>query len=230
MSAQIRILLGVAVTVAAIAALWLLAVAPEREQASSLGAQVALATQARDAALTRAATAEAARARYGRDYATVARLGKAVPVSADVPSLVFQLESVARRAKVDFRAVSVLDRQADSAPATAAGAAAKTSGGVEPAPFSFRFEGDFFGLQRLLRQIDRFTRVDGTQVAVNGRLLTIDGVTMSPGRSGLPKIQGMIIARAYVADLPAALPSSTPAAGTAPAGTPTATTASQVTP
>lgn len=228
MSAQIRTLLGVAVTVAAIAALWLLAVAPEREQASSLGSQLALATQARDAALTRAATAEAARSRYGRDYATVARLGKAVPVSADVPSLVFQLESVARRAKVDFRAVSVLDRQAESAPA--AGAAAKTSGGVEPAPFSFRFEGDFFGLQRLLKQIDRFTRVDGTQVAVNGRLLTIDGVTLSPGRSGLPKIQGMIIARAYVADLPPALPSSTPAGGTAPAGTPTATTASQVTP
>jgi hypothetical protein len=228
MSAQIRFVLGIAVTVGVIAALWLLAVAPEREQAADLGAQVALAEQTRDAALNRAATAEAARGRYGRDYATVARLGKAVPVSADVPSLVFQLESAARRAKVDFRAVTVLDRQAAS-PAPATGAAA-ASGGVQPAPFSFKFEGDFFGLQRLLKRIDQFARVKGTQVSVNGRLLTIDGVTMNPGRSGLPRIQGLITARAYVADLPAALPAA--GAGAAPAadGTPTATTASQVTP
>ena len=228
MSAQIRLLLGIAVTVGVLAALWLLAVAPEREQAAELGAQVALAEQARDTALNRAATAESARARYGRDYATVARLGKAVPVSADVPSLVFQLESAARRAKVDFRAVTVLDRQASS-PAPATGAAA-ASGGVEPTPFSFKFEGDFFGLQKLLSRIDRFTQVKGTQVAVNGRLLTIDGITMNPGRSGLPEIQGLITARAYVADLPAAIPAAgTPAAAAAP-GTPTATTASQVTP
>ena len=227
MSAQIRLLLGIAVTVGVLAALWLLAVAPERERAADLATQVATAEQARDAALNRAVTAEAARGRYGRDYATVARLGKAVPANTDVPSLVFQLESAARRAKVDFRAVTVLDTQ-KTAP-KADGTATAASGGIEPAPFSFKFEGNYFGLQKLLAQVDRFSRVKGTQVSVNGRLLTIDGVSLNASRAGLPEIQGLITARAYVADLPAALPAAGTAAG-APAGTPTTTTASQVTP
>ena len=228
MTAQTRLALAIALTAAVLAALWLVAVAPERQQAADLGTQLAVAEQTRDAALSRAVTAEAARGRYARDYATVARLGKAVPTTADVPSLVFQLESAARRAKVDFRAVTVLDSQEASAPSTGSTSTATSSGGIKPAPFSFKFEGDFFGLQKLLHQIDRFSRVKGTQVSVNGRLLTIDGVTLNPGRAGLPRIQGLVTARAYVADLPAALPAAE-AAG-ASAATPTTTTASQVTP
>ena len=152
----------------------------------------------------------------------MARLGKAVPVNADVPSLVFQLETAARRAKVDFRAVSVLD----STP-TPSNTPASRDGrrwGVQAAPFSFKFEGTYFGLQKLLAAVDRFSRVKGTQVAVNGRLLTIDGLSLSPGRGGLPRIGGTITARAYVADLPDPLPS-----GAEAAGSPTMTTASQET-
>ena len=231
MSAQIRILLGVAVTAAAIAALWLLAVAPEREQA------VEPRRPGRGGHAGPRRSTDPRGDRRGRALALRPRLRDRRPArqgrSGQRRRAVARLPARERRAPREGR----LPRRQRARPPgrtaprpPTASAAAKTSGGVEPAPFSFRFEGDFFGLQRLLNQIDRFTRVDGTQVAVNGRLLTIDGVTMSPGRSGLPKIQGMIIARAYVADLPAALPSSAPAAGTAPAGTPTATTASQVTP
>jgi Tfp pilus assembly protein PilO len=219
MSEPGKILLSVVALVAAVAAAWVLVLAPKREQAAKLQTQVVAAELQRDAALARAAEAEQARAAYDRDYATVARLGKAVPVNADVPSLVFQLETAARRAKVDFRAVSVLD----STPTP--GGTAASAGGVQAAPFSFEFEGTYFGLQKLLAAIDRFSRVKGTQVAVNGRLLTIDGLSLSPGRGGLPRIGGTITARAYVADLPDPLPG-----GTQPAGAPTvSTTASQET-
>jgi hypothetical protein len=72
--------------------------------------------------------------------------------------------------------------------------------------------------------------VKGTRVSVDGRLLTIDGVTLTPGRQGLPKIQGLVTAKAYVADLPSALPAAgAPAAG-APAGSSTVAPAAQVTP
>ncbi|MBA3747231.1 MAG: hypothetical protein H0W96_07010 [Solirubrobacterales bacterium] len=225
MSARNSLLLGIVATIAAIAALWVLVLAPKREQAAQLGSRVALAEQARDAALNRARTAEAARAGYERDYATVARLGKAVPENADVPSLVFQLEAAARKAKVDFRSVSVLDP-----PATPTSGAPTAGGGIQPSPFSLKFEGGFFELQKLLSRVDRFSRVKGTQISVNGRLLTIDGVTLSPAPGGLPRMQGIVTARAYVADLPAVLPS----AGTRPAGlagqAATATPASEVTP
>ena len=217
-----KILLSVVALIAAVAAAWVLLLAPERENAARLQAQVVAAELQRDGALARAADAERARAAYSRDYATVARLGKAVPVSADVPSLVFQLESAARRAKVDFRAVSVLD--STPTPDKTATTATSAGGGVQAAPFSFGFEGTYFGLQKLLAAVDRFSRVKGTQVAVNGRLLTIDGLSLSPARGGLPRIGGTITARAYVADLPDPLPS-----GAGAAGAPTMTTASQET-
>jgi hypothetical protein len=98
-------LLGIAAVIAALVAVWVLALAPKRELAN----RIVLAEGTRDAAVTRAAAGDRARATYDRDYAAVARLGKAVPANADVPSLVVQLETAARRAKVDFRAVSVLD-------------------------------------------------------------------------------------------------------------------------
>jgi hypothetical protein len=228
MSTRDRSVLAIVGTIGLLAALWLLAVAPKRHEAATLAARVTQAEQRRDAATARAATAEGARATYARDYATVARLGKAVPANADVPSLVFQLESAARGAKVDFRAVTVLDT-APPTPGTA-GPVAPVGGGIQPAPFSFKFEGTFFGLQKLLSHVDRFSRVKGSRVSVDGRLLTIDGVTLNPGRGGLPRIQGLVTAKAYVADLPSALPAAgSPAAATA-AGSSTVTPASQVTP
>jgi hypothetical protein len=230
MSTRDRSLLAIAATMGLVVALWLLAVAPKRHEAAALAVGVAQAERTRDDAIARAATADQARATYAHDYATVARLGKAVPANADVPSLVFQLESAARRAKVDFRAVSVLDSAPAAPAATAApGAVAPTAGGgIQPAPFSFRFEGTYFGLQKLLSEVDRFSRVKGKRVSVDGRLLTIDGVTLNPGRGGLPRIQGLVTAKAYVADLPSALPAAgTPAAAS---GTPSVTPASQVTP
>ena len=208
MNPRMRLVLSIAVAAGIAAAAWLLAVAPKREQASQLGTEVTVAQARLTDVSARAAAADQARATYGHDYATVARLGKAVPVNADVPSLVYQLESAARRVKVDFRAVNASDpapvAPGTEDPGTAAG------GGIQPAPFSFKFVGDYFGLQRLLAHIDGFSRVKGTSVAVSGRLLTIDGVSLNPASSGLPKIQGMVTARAYVAEMPDQLPASSP--------------------
>jgi len=212
--------LGILGLVGLMAALWFFALAPKRDEVSQLDAQVQQAQTRLDAAALRAASGEQARAGYDRDYATVARLGKAVPPKADVPSLVFQLESAAKRAKVDFRGVSVTDTP-PNAPGTPA-----TTAGIEPTPFSFTFEGSYAGLRRLLAAVDRFSQVKGTQVAVSGRLLTLDTVKMSPGRNGLPQVKADVTAKAYVAPIPDVLPSSgAPAA----ASTTTTTTAAQET-
>jgi len=76
---------------------------------------------------------------------------------------------------------------------------------VQPKPFTFAFEGDFSGLRRLLAAIDRFSRVSDDTLSVSGRLLTIDSVVMTAGRGGLPQVKADIVAKAYVAELPAAL-------------------------
>jgi Tfp pilus assembly protein PilO len=228
MDARLRFVLGIALTVVTVGALWMFVVAPRRERADALGAQVAQSRQRLNDASARAAVAEQARATYARDYATVARLGKAVPVSADVPSLVFQLESAARHAHVDFRAVTATDPTPN--PTAPGDATAVAGGGVQPAPFSFKFRGSYFDLQRLLAEVDRFARVKGTAVAVSGRLLTIDGLTISPTAQGRSRIQGMVTARAYVAEMPDQLPTSTTAATTVPTGSSPSAAVTAVTP
>jgi len=207
------------------------------------------AEKRRDAAKQQAAVAEQAKATYHGDYATVARLGKAVPAKADVPSLVYQLESAARAAKVDFRSISVQSSTA-AAPASppaasppaasppaskdgkspAAPKAASSSAGIEPKEFQFAFQGNFFSLHRLLKEIDRFSRVNGSKVSVSGRLLTIQTVTLNPSDKGLPNIKAEIRANAYVAEIPAALPGSSVQQASAGATAPTTTTASEVAP
>jgi hypothetical protein len=206
------------IVAAAVAAAWFLAIAPKRREAADLGAQVGQAQARRDAAAG-GASADVIRATYRKDYATIARLGKAVPPRADVASLVFQLEAAARAAKVDFRSVTVEDppKTAPAASSSSSGdgtakapaTPAKAASEVAAQPFTFSFEGKFAGLRRLLAEINRFARVhhNGT-LAVRGRLLTIDSVVMTAGRRQLPWVKADITAKAYVADLPAALPAA----------------------
>ena len=219
MTSRDRFVLGLVAVAAAVAAVWFLTVAPKRREAADLGAKVAQAVARRDAADARGTTVEQARAAYREDYATIARLGKAVPPRGDVASLVFQLETAARAAKVDFRSVTVEslpttapDASGDAAKATGDGAgtaaaqSTSTSSDVESQPFTFSFEGTFLRLRSLLAAIDRFSRVNKDTLSVRGRLLTVDSVAMTAGRGGLPNVKADVVAKAYVAGLPAALP------------------------
>ena len=193
------------------AALWFLALAPKREQAADLTAKVTQAESRLEAASSAAATAEQARASYRRDYATFARLGKATPPKADVASLVYQLESAARDAKVDFRSLSSPTETAEGAGDQATAEKPASTTGITPVPFTFTFEGSFFKLRKLLRSVDRFSRLRGQKVSISGRLLTLDGIKLSPGRSGFPQVKVEIVARAYVAELPEPPPDGAPA-------------------
>ncbi|MDQ3677793.1 MAG: hypothetical protein M3401_13505 [Actinomycetota bacterium] len=245
MKTRDRLVLGILALAGLMAALWFGVLAPKREEAASLSDKVTAAEQRRDAANTKAAKAEQARATYGRDYATVARLGKATPPQADVPSLVYQLESAARHAKVDFRAVSLVEQPVQAAPApspdgkkasdkaagkaasdTAAATAANPAVGITPVAFTFMFEGSFFKLHELLRSVDRFSRLKGQTVKIKGRLLTLDSVKLTASRKGFPRVKVEITARAYVAPIPDQLPGS---GEPSTASSPTPTTATQVT-
>ena len=198
MKARDRLVLSIIGLAGVMAAVWFLALAPKREEAAKVSGQVAAAEKRRDAANAKASQAELAQASYKHDYATVARLGKATPPQADVPSLVYQLESAARRAKVDFRSVSV-EKPPD--PASANEPAASTSG-ITTLPFSFTFEGSFRKLNKLLSSVDRFSSLRGQKIRISGRLLTLDTVSLSAGRSGFPDVKVLITARAYTAPVP----------------------------
>jgi len=150
-----RIVLLVVAAVVALGAFYMLGLKPKREEAAKLGKDVDKAQKRVETARADIAAGEAARASYAANYATVARLGKAVPTDDDVPSLVYQLDSTAQHTGVDFRSVKLTSGSGTpTPPANAAqGAAATTdkakgdssSGGDKPSEPSGGQKGDQSG-------------------------------------------------------------------------------------
>lgn len=245
MTQRDRIVVVVLATVAALAGFWFGALKPKRAEVADLDRQVAEQRERRDAALQRVAAGESARTSYKADYATVARLGKAVPDSDQTPSLVYGLESTADAHDIDFRSLKLTGGgapAATAAPATGTSAAADAaavappgsqvgSAGFPTLPFSFRFDGGFHDMERFLSAIERYTTTTGSgrDVTVRGRLFTLDGIAIKAGRNGFPQIQASLAATAYVLPPDEGLtggatpqgPGAAPAAaGTAAPGTP----------
>ena len=249
MTQRDRIVIGVFATVALIAGYWFVLLAPKREEAKDLSSQVAQQEQRRDEARGRIVAGETARRSYSKNYAAIARLGKAVPVDDQVPSLVYQLDAAADRTGIDFRSLRLSQSggggaaapapappagekgagAAATAPATQEAAAVAPPGtsigaaGFPTMPFAFSFDGDFFDMERFLSQIERFTQTAGEDVNVRGRLLTVDGFSLSAGADGFPSVKASIAATAYLlppgeATADGTAPAAPNAAGTPPAG------------
>ncbi len=241
MTRRDRIVVLVLVGVAALAAFWFLVLGPKRDEADKLGKQAAAAELRRDHAQASVDASRAARAQYAADYATVARLGKAVPVDDDVPGLVYQLSATAGQAGVDFRSVK-LDAggaggssAASSAPApssppsSSSSSSGQSGSGSQPAaapapgaaatqsatatlppgatvgpagfptmPFSFTFEGSFFRLADFFRDVERYIKPARDTVAVRGRLLMVNGISLTAAGRGFPLMRAQVSAMAYL--------------------------------
>jgi hypothetical protein len=104
-------ILAVLAILAALAGYWFLLLSPKREQAAAAAAELAEQEDRRDAALALVAQLEAARDSYHRDYTTVVRLGKAIPSSVDVPSLIVQLQDAAEGTDIHFDRVAAGERE-----------------------------------------------------------------------------------------------------------------------
>jgi Tfp pilus assembly protein PilO len=249
-TARDRTVLIVVGLLAAIAAFWFLAISPKRKEASDLTSQVSAAQGRLETAQASAASAQAARKRYNTDYATVARLGKAVPVDDDLPSLVYQLQSTADANHVDFRGIKMTGT-ASPAPTGAAAAVASVKGttgasstspastitsalppgatvgaaGFPTMPFSFDFNGSFFNMQRFVKAINGLTDVDGKTINVKGRLLTVDGVNLKASAKGFPDVEATVVVTAYLlpADEGLTAGAAAPSTGTATSAGSTAT-------
>jgi Tfp pilus assembly protein PilO len=222
-------MLGVIAAVAVIAAAWMLAIKPEREEASTLADEAAQAEQRRDTALASLANAKQARAEFAEAQVGIARLGKAVPADEDIATLVFQLERSARKAGIDFRSVRLEEQAANPTPDSGPGTSSPNgASGIDKVPFKVTFEGSFFELRRFIEHANSFTRMrEGKYVSVRGRLIAVEGVSLVAASGGFPQLTAQIAATAYSAPAPkqptaggAPATTATPAATTAPADTP----------
>jgi hypothetical protein len=248
-------ILSAVAVIGAIAAFWMLALSPKRNELSSLDKDIATAQQSLDQAKQEKVKFAQDQIAFPRLYASLGRLGKAVPADEDVPSLLVQLNHAAARANVNFHSVELkldladkIEQAAAESSASAAGGAAPAGGegtapasggeatpaaggegaapagegaapaagtgtaaagasasgstaapadgaaenspGTPPAaaasfkalPFEYKFKGDFFHLEDLIHNVTRLVERRNQELAITGRLITIQGFSMKNGK------------------------------------------------
>jgi hypothetical protein len=110
------IVAALAVVVLAIA-FWVLLLGPKRDEASKLGAQVEEVTASLAQHRAEAAQALEARQEFAADYQHLVVLGQAVPGDDETASLLVQLNTVAEKAGVSFRTLTLETAEGGAAPA-----------------------------------------------------------------------------------------------------------------
>jgi hypothetical protein len=208
-----KILLAAVVAAGAIAAFYFLALAPKREEIAKLDSDIAAKVAEVEQARATLVTYEQAKASYKKNYATLARLGKALPADDDVRSLLVQLEGAADRSGVDFSKIelgaagtgaqSAQPAQADTAPvqgelASAPGTVPVAGGVLSAMPFNFTFQGGFFDLSAFFGRLEHFVTVNNKRLDATGRLLRLESVQITPAPSGFPDMQAQIAAATYL--------------------------------
>ena len=135
-----KILLAL-IPLVAIVGYWFMLLAPKRQEASKVKEELTQAEQVRDTAQQKASQLSGAKRSFAADYATVIRLGKSIPASVDMPSLLVQLDRAARGTGIKFTDVKAGERTSapGAAPAPAStgtpsgGASGPTAPGAAPA-------------------------------------------------------------------------------------------------
>jgi hypothetical protein len=268
MTKRDRYILLVVVALGVVGAYWFLALAPKRDKLSKLDKDLASAKQTLAQSEQEKVTFAQAQAQFPALYASLGRLGKAVPASEETPSLLVQLNDAAARANVDFRSIELKLDLADklataaaastpttpapaggAAPAGATGASGATgaagtatasatattpgaatgaaTGSLQPLPFQYKFEGNFYKLEDLVHNVSRLVESRNRQLAISGRLVVIQGFAMK-------RTKVTIVATSYMlpADqgLFAGATAAGPAGATAATPQPAAATATSTTP
>jgi Tfp pilus assembly protein PilO len=238
-------MIGAMLLIAAIAtAFWILALSPKREEASKLGAQVKQLESSLAQHRAEAQVAEEARRSFPVDYQRLVVLGKAVPGDDETASLLVQLNGIADKAGVTFETLQLgsgSEGEAASVPPSSSGepvsateAAASlmplgaTVGpaGLAVMPYTLTFTGNFFTIADFIKGLDSLVETTNENVAVDGRLITVDGFSLAAGEAGFPALQVTFSVTTYLTP-----PSQGLTAGASPAGpeeaslaTPAATT------
>ena len=119
---------------------WFLLLSPKRDAAAKAGEALAQQEQKRDDALAKANQAQAAKGQFATKYASLVRLGKAVPTSLDMPTLMVQLDAAARGTGIRFSKIATGDEEGGaggggaSTPPPAGGSGGGGSGGGGSTP------------------------------------------------------------------------------------------------
>jgi type IV pilus assembly protein PilO len=188
-------------------------VKPKQDEAGRLDGEIAELETTLEVAL--AAQQEPQADESAIKVADLFRVTKAMPDEDDMPGIILELNSVAAASGIDFVSISP---QA---------ASVRTS--YSALPINLTFEGNYYDLTDFLFRLRNLVSVRDGKLEADGRLFTLDSLTLEEGSAGFPLIAASLTLTAYVySTTPAAAPAApvatdTTATTTAPTDT-TATT------
>jgi Tfp pilus assembly protein PilO len=203
MGSSTRPIVAILAVAAAAIAFWVLALSPKRDEADQLGKQAERLTASIESARAELSQATAARRTFPAAYHQLVELGQAVPSTDETPSLLVELGQIASASGVQFDSFQLegegegtsevpaesTEGSAQARPATEVAAsllplgASIGSAGLATMPYSLQFKGDFFQIGSFIGRIDALVKANNN-VAVDGRLVTINGFSLVVGGEG----------------------------------------------
>jgi hypothetical protein len=109
---------------------WFLVLTPQRNDASKAAGELAKQEKRRDAAQQRVQSLDQAKSSFGKDYAELVKLGKAIPTTVDMPSLIVQLDSAARGTDIEFTKIAAGQASQSAAQPQQQGSGGKAQSGA----------------------------------------------------------------------------------------------------
>lgn len=200
MTKRDRMMLMAVLAVVLLGGFWFLVVTPQRKAAADAEAQLAAAQNDLSSAQSRLSAGKSAREAFQRDRTTVIKLGRVVPESDDIPTLLTQLEALAKRENVKFTKYAIeagggggSETPTATTPTAEVGTTStdavaplyspgsvETTGGLARTPIAITLSGKYFNLERYLRAVQRFAVLSAKRTTTNGRLIIVDGFGYVP--------------------------------------------------
>jgi Tfp pilus assembly protein PilO len=221
-SLSTRTVVAIATLFVLLAGFWVLVLSPKRDEADALAKELAQKEQVLTEAQARATAALAAKRAFPGDYRKLVVLGKAVPEGDETASLLVLLNRISDRAEVEFDGLALESGSESTAttstppeasptsapepiPPTEAEAALLPLGasvgtaGLDVMPYNLTFAGSFFEIADFIQGIERQIRLDQAGVNVHGRLITLDGFSLTAAAEApFPNLQAEFAVTAYV--------------------------------
>lgn len=246
MNSSNRLIISILGIAALAIAFWVLLLSPERKEADELSSQVSQLQTSLATAQAKVTEAVAAKQEFPSDYRQLVVLGKATPAGEETASLLVQLNHVADDSHIRFESILLNEQSSEeaAAPASVPGSLAPPTevaaslmplgasigpAGLAVMPYSLSFTGNFFHVADFIKGIDSLVHSNVNKVAVDGRLVTLDGFALNAsGAGGFPRLQANFAVTTYVTPpnqgLTAGATPTEPAPSVAPAATPAAET------
>jgi Tfp pilus assembly protein PilO len=134
MTERDRKILMLVIPLVLVVAYWFLLLSPKRDEATKAGEELTKQEQRLDDAKAQADAAKGAETNFESDFTEVVRLGKAIPASVDMPSLIVQLDRAAAGTGIHFTKIATGDRQSTGAVPAASPESAPSGGSSTSGP------------------------------------------------------------------------------------------------